>query len=128
MERLCADYLAHLRMCDSDREAIPRHDQYIAEIIEQMVRREPFGTSQQSPLRRAVERMLLGDARKRGETHQWMYDRISLPNLLEEAGYRDVTVERYDTSRIPDWNRHGLDRKAEGGEYKPGSLYVEAAK
>jgi SAM-dependent methyltransferase len=128
MEMLCRDYLAHLEACLVDPRKSPDHDSYIAEMIEQMVRREAFGTAQQTPTRRAVERIVLGDARKQGQTHQWMYDRINLPHVMRQLGYRDVVIERYDTSGISDWNRVGLDRNEGGGEYKPGSLYVEAVK
>ncbi len=88
----------------------------------------PSGPPSRAPLWRTIDRLILGDARKRGETHQWMYDRVNLPNLLRSLGYRDVRVERYDTSSIPGWNRFGLDRNEGGGEYKPESLYVEAFK
>ena len=104
------------------------HDEYVSAIIEQMVRREAYGTSQQSPWRRALERLVVGDARARGETHQWMYDRINLPQLLKDLGYCQVSVERYDTSRIVDWNTLGLDRNGGQHEYKPESLYVEAVR
>jgi len=128
MERLCADYLTHLKLCLTDSRRAPEHDRYVGGIIEQAVRREAAGASQQSPAWRTIDRLILGDARKRGETHQWMYDRVNLPNLLRSLAYRDVKVERYDTSSIPCWNRFGLDRNDEDGEYKPESLYVEAFK
>jgi SAM-dependent methyltransferase len=128
MERLCADYLTHLKLCLIDSQQAPEHDRYVGGIIEQAVRREAAGASQQSRAWRTIDRLILGDARKRGETHQWMYDRVNLPTLLRSLGYRDVKVERYDTSSIPDWNRFGLDRNDGDGEYKPESLYVEAFK
>jgi SAM-dependent methyltransferase len=128
LEGLCADYLAHLQTCLKHPESIAEHDGYIARMIEQTVRREGVGTGQQRPLRRMLDRLLLGDARKRGETHQWMYDRINLPHLLRVIGYEEVRIERYDTSSIPGWNRLGLDRNDQQGEYKPESLYVEAVK
>ena len=128
MERLCADYLEHLKLCLSDAQQAPEHDRYVGGMIEQAVRREAAGATEQSPAWRKIDRLILGDARQRGETHQWMYDRVSLPNLLRSLGYRDVKVERYDTSSIPCWNRFGLDRNEGDGEYKPESLYVEAFK
>jgi SAM-dependent methyltransferase len=128
MEKLCSEYLAHLKMCLDDSGKSRDHDGYMAAMIEQMVRREAFGTAQQTPKRRALERLVLGDARKQGQTHQWMYDRVNLPYLLRDVGYQDVRVERFDSSRIPDWNRYGLDRNEIDGEYKPDSLYVEAGK
>jgi SAM-dependent methyltransferase len=128
LERLCCKYLTHLQACRNSASEARTHDDYIAAVIEQMVRREAYGAAQQTPLRRKLERLIVGDARKRGETHQWMYDAVNLPHLLLELGYRDVRTERYDTSRVPDWNEFGLDRNDEGGEYKPESLYVEAVK
>ena len=128
LEKLCGEYLAHLRSCETEASARTAHDGYVAQIIELMVRKEASGTSQQKPVRRFVENRLLGDARKRGETCQWMYDRANLPYLLEEAGYRSVSIQRFDVSHIPGWNDYGLDRNGQGEEYKPGSLYVEAVK
>jgi SAM-dependent methyltransferase len=127
-ETLCLDYLSHLRSCEAENAARPGHDHYVARVIELMVRKEASGTSQQRPFRRFVESRLLGDARKRGETCQWMYDRANLACLLEEAGYRNVIVQRFDVSQIPGWDQYGLDRNEKGEEYKPGSLYFEAAK
>jgi len=95
-------------------------------MILQMVRREAAGTSEQAPLQRHVENLLLGDARKRGETHMWMWDRVNLPEVLERAGFRDVQIVDWQISRIPAWNKIGLDRGPDGGEYKPESMYVEA--
>ena len=71
---------------------------------------------------------LFGDARKRGETHQWLYDRINLSQLVREAGLRDPRVRDCWTSDIPDWAAYGLDIDAHGAQYKPGSLYLEASK
>src|SRR5258706_6399113 len=42
---------------------------------------------QQDILETFVDR---GDARKRGETHQWQYDRYTLSGLLQAAGFTDV--------------------------------------
>ena len=125
-ERLCRRYLDHLTGYMITGGSADDHERYVAAIIEQMVRREAFETSQQRPLRRRLENLALGDARKRGETHQWMYDRVTLPLVLERAGFRDVTVVDETKSVIVDWDSIDLDRGPDGGEYKPGSLYVEA--
>lgn len=110
---------------DLDRED-GDHDVYVAAILEQSVRREAHGTSLQSRPRRIVENLIMGDARKRGETHQWMYDFKNLSALLERTGFSDVRRVAYDVSEIPGWDEYGLDRDETGGEYKPESLYVEA--
>jgi hypothetical protein len=58
-----------------------------------------------------------------------MYDRVSLKLLLEEAGFVDYKVCRFDESRIPDWDRYRLDHAREGDKpRKPDSLFVEATK
>jgi len=125
-EDLCRRYLNHLERCIGDGTEHGKHDNYIADIISQMVRREAFGTSQQRPFRRWIENILIGDARRRGETHQWMYDRVNLGHLLECAGFSKIKLLDYSTSAIPKWNLIGLDRNQHGGEYIQGSIYVEA--
>ncbi|HPS54840.1 MAG TPA: hypothetical protein PLP05_04520, partial [Sedimentisphaerales bacterium] len=107
---------------------IKKHDSYIAEIILQSVRKEAYGTSLQKPFRRFMENLLLGDARKRGENHLWMYDRFNLQSLLEEVGYRQVKIMTYNTSSIPNWESYGLDTRECGKPYIQNSLYVEALK
>lgn len=104
------------------------HEERLAEILDQLVRREAAGTASQPPLRRWVENLLLGDARKRGETHQWMYDRLTLPSLLDRSGFVAISVVDHQTSAIPGWNGLQLDVEPDGSPYKPGSLYVEAQK
>ena len=129
-EQDCAKYLAHIAACDADpqAQAQTQHDDYIARVLEQSVRREAAGTNRQPPLRRKIENMLLGDARRRGETHQWMYDRISLATTLKRLGYQDALLASYNTSRIASWPHYGLDTNPDGSEYAPGSLYMEASK
>ena len=95
-------------------------------MLEQSVRREAAGTLMQPTVRRWIENRLLGDARRRGETHQWMYDRISLATLLRKLGYSDVRAWTFDTSGIPGWADYGLDTLPDGSEYAPGSIYMEA--
>lgn len=102
------------------------HESRVADMIEQIVRRQAAGTAAQRPLRRRVENALLGDARKRGETHQWMYDRLTLGALLERSGFTAISVVDHETSRIPGWNDLGLDAEPDGRPYKPDSLYMEA--
>lgn len=126
-ERCCREYLKHIEACERDGErAVSEHDRYLEPILLQSVRREAHGTSQQRMARRAVENFLLGDARKRGETHQWMYDRFNLAQLLVESGFVSPSVCMFDASAIPGWSEIDLDRNGEGREYKPESLYMEA--
>ncbi|MDR7085721.1 SAM-dependent methyltransferase [Aeromicrobium panaciterrae] len=102
------------------------HEWNILLLIHQMVRKESWGTSQRTGLRRWTENTVLGDARKRGETHQWMYDQVSLPAVLKEAGFVDPKVVSFNTSTLEDWPEYLLDQDEAGTEYRPGSLYVEA--
>lgn len=126
LERYARQYLESLEQGLEDPQARSAHDTTVSAMLLQMVRREAHGTSTQSPLQRRVENLLLGDARKRGETHMWMWDRVNLPEALERAGFRDSKVLDWQTSGIPDWPLLGLDQKPDGGEYKPESMYVEA--
>lgn len=121
---LVAQYVKSLEKNDARN-----HEKSIAEIFEQCVRREAHGTSTQPAIRRFIENLLLGDARKRGETHQWMYDQVSLGTLLDEVGYHDIQVLTYDKSDISkDWLSFGLDINDDNQEYKLGSLYIEGRK
>lgn len=128
LEQLARVYLTDLAQRAPDAAAWGGHDACIAEIIEQSVRREAAAARSLRGLRRRLYTHLFGDARARGETHQWLYDRVNLGALLQEAGYRDIRVERFDSSRIEGWRAYGLDTDASGGQYKPGSLYLEASR
>jgi hypothetical protein len=128
LEKACRDYISHISISENNYNEASNHDSYVAVIIEQSVRREASGTSQQKPLRRFIENAFLGDARRKGETHQWMYDRINLSALLVSLGYKNPQLQSYNTSLIPNWNHYGLDLDENGNEYKPESLYVEAQK
>jgi SAM-dependent methyltransferase len=123
------DLEAHMRLYRESLEAgNPNHDQMIDRLIGQMVRREALGTSRQPPFRRVIENLVLGDARKRGETHQWWWDRLNLQHALEEAGFLEVASLGPTESRISGWSTIGLDTDPDGAAYKPDSLWVEAAK
>ncbi len=128
LEQVSRDYLDHLALCEDDRSHLPQHDGYVAAMIEQAVRREPFALRGRRGLARSLERLLVGDARRRGETHQWMYDWANLTAMLTDAGFHDPARVGFAVSAVEGWSRYGLDTDEEGNEYKPGSLYVEAAK
>jgi SAM-dependent methyltransferase len=127
-EKKCTNYLSHVKDCISDKTEYLKHDKYIGAIIEQCVRTEAYGTSQQKPIRRFVENILLGDARRRGHMHLWMYDQFNLTSLLTHLGYKNIVIHDFNSSNIPNWNQFGLDINDCGNEYKPESLYVEAQK
>ena len=128
LENVCKAYFAHFLKSETDPEECQKHDLYIAALLEQSVRKEAYGTSLQKPLRRFLENAFLGDARKRGETHQWMYDKINLKTILVNLGYKEVHIQEYNTSLVENWNKYGLDIDQNGNQYKPNSLYVEAVK
>lgn len=127
-EHLCRTYLDHVTRCETSGECLAEHDARIGHMIEQCVRKEAFGSRQRPPWLRRMERVVLGDARARGETHQWMYDRFNLRALLESAGFREVAVCRCNQSAIPGWQAMNLELDENGAEYKPGSLYMECRK
>jgi len=123
LEGAVRSYLAHLEAGSPEE-----HDRYVGAIIEQSIRRAAHGTSTKKPLRRTIETLLLGDARRRGETHQWMYDVKNLTALVERSGFVDVRRSTHDRSSIPGWDELRLDYGEGDAEYKPGSLYLECAK
>ena len=125
LERLCRAIVGHLELCADPAERA-RHDDVVAALLEQAVRRESAATRGRRGLAVTVERLVVGDARRRGETHRWMYDWANLTALLEGSGFGAVKTLDHMTSEIPDWPSYGLDLDESGGEYKPGSLYVEA--
>lgn len=127
-EKACKDYVAHIAYCEDNPNESDNHDDYIAAMIEQSVRKEAFSAKQQNPVQRVIESVILGDARRRGETHQWMYDRINLKAKLIKCGFNKVCVQNYNLSEIPNWNDYKLDTDKWGNQYKPGSLYIEARK
>ena len=61
----------------------------------------------------------------RGERHRWMYDRLSLADLLTEAGFQDTRVTDAVGSRIPEFASACLDADEQGRPRKPDSLYLE---
>jgi SAM-dependent methyltransferase len=128
LETLAREYLEHVDLCEREPGQRPHHDRFVANMLEQCVRTEGRGTREQPPLQRWLENRLLGDARRRGETHQWMYDRFNLSVLLDKAGFVNTRVHRYNTSSIPGWNGYALDLAEDGAAHKRRSLYVEAEK
>lgn len=125
LERRVRAYVASLDAALAAGTTPADHDATVSELLEQSVRREAAGTSHQPPLRRRLENLALGDARRRGETHQWMYDRVNLAALLLEAGFVAPEVTDHATSAVPDWAGYGLDVNPDGTEYKTDSLYME---
>ena len=64
-----------------------------------------------------------------GERHKWMYDRFSLPKLLQEIGFINTQVLDYQTSQIKDFGIYYLDSNPDNTPYKgASSIYVESQK
>ncbi|MEM9388423.1 MAG: methyltransferase domain-containing protein [Pseudomonadota bacterium] len=126
LELLVRRYLASL---EEQAASEPRaHDHHVAEILEQCVRRQPAGTRDLGPWKKRLYAFALGDARKRGETHQWMYDRRNLSDLLTGLGFRNVSVETPASSRFEHWARINLDLDGAGDVRKRDSLYLECVR
>ena len=130
LERLVERYATSLAALEQDagEDAVARHEQAVESIFDQMVRREPHGTSRQRPLIRRVERLVRGSTERTGEAHRWLYDRHTLGALLRRTGFRDATVRDHRTSAVPDWPSFGLDEHADGRPWIEGSLYMEAVR
>jgi SAM-dependent methyltransferase len=62
---------------------------------------------------------------KTGENHRWMYDEISLGQLLIKAGFKDVKSCQADESAIGDFPTYHLDTDKNGRVRKPDSLFME---
>jgi hypothetical protein len=64
-----------------------------------------------------------------GESHKWMYDKLSLTLLLEKSGFKNIVIREYNYSYIPSWNDYKLDSSDNGiSARKPDSIFIEAIK
>ena len=63
-----------------------------------------------------------------GEVHQWMYDDLSLWQLLAECGFEEAQVQTPSDSLIEGWDQFHLDADPDGSVWLPNSLYMEARK
>lgn len=68
----------------------------------------------------------VGRFRLGGEVHRWMYDRVSLAELLVDTGFDAPTKIAATQSTIPGFAGYGLDVDASGKIRKPDSLFMEA--
>ncbi|HZU41664.1 MAG TPA: methyltransferase domain-containing protein [Terriglobales bacterium] len=74
------------------------------------------------------EALKIGQFRRAGEVHMWMYDSHSLAALLQKAGFEHAAQMTAFSSRIPNWTSFELDTNSNGTVYKADSLYMEAVK
>jgi len=68
------------------------------------------------------------NASRTGELHRWMYDDISLADLLSNAGFREIRQVNHLESRIPGWRSFGLDSNQDNTPHQPDSVWMEAVK
>ena len=75
-----------------------------------------------------LEKMRLGDFRKKGEVHKWMYDAYALGCLLLETGFSaPAKVDAFSSSH-PNWGEYTALDVEDGYVRKPDSLFMEAVK
>jgi predicted SAM-dependent methyltransferase len=70
----------------------------------------------------------IGHYRLSGEAHLWMYDAVSLGDLLEESGFTDVHACHPLQSAYEGFQSYNLDTSSDGVARKPDSLYMEGRK
>lgn len=70
----------------------------------------------------------VGRFRMQGEVHQWMYDRVSLAELLRSVGFKEICPVDPRESQHLKWHEFQLDLDADGLPAKPDSLYLEGRK
>ena len=80
------------------------------------------------PASAPLDATVVGRFRQSGEVHKWMYDRLSLGELLQQAGFGEIRVCAANESRIPRFNSYLLDLTENGSTRKPDSLFMEAVK
>ena len=69
----------------------------------------------------------IGRFRLGGEIHQWMYDRYSLTNILQQIGFEQILINDAFSSHIKDWANFELDG-IDNIVRKPDSLFIEGIK
>jgi len=126
LRSVVANYESSYQQAERGEISAVLHEESIVPLLEQSVRRESRAVPSRWPApARRLASLALGDARRRGETHQWMYDDLTLTQLLLDSGFESPRRCGPMESDVPGWSDINLD--IEGGtEYKPGSLYIEA--
>lgn len=70
----------------------------------------------------------VGRFRTSGQAHLWMYDRYSLKQLLQAAGFKQIRQCNADWSRIANFSKYRLDIAEDGSVRKPDSIFMEGGK
>lgn len=76
----------------------------------------------------ALHALEIGKFRLSGEVHHWLYDRVSLSRVLQDAGFCEPVARRANESAIDGWPAFHLDTTATGDVIKPDSFFMEATK
>lgn len=126
----CSNYLEALEVSldDNSPHNIEKLEFHTYRLLQQMVITETANSLKNSKVRRKFEHFLLGDRRKRGDLHLWMYDPISLHVLLEKIGFINISQLDHSSSLIDGWNEYALDKNDDGSPFKMDSIYFEAEK
>ena len=127
LERLARRYIHALDEIDAAGMRGVR-TQALYDMIDQMIVRTPTYRRNQPMLVRLLEHVFIGDTARAGILHRWMYDRISLQELLESSGFAQVRIQAHSSSQVAGWNEFLLDVEVDGNSYKADSLYVEATR
>lgn len=69
-----------------------------------------------------------GSPRRTREANRWLYDRLSLQQLFESHGFKQVAVKGHAESDIAGWSRFNFDQSAQGDYPLEPSLYMEGRK
>lgn len=69
-----------------------------------------------------------GRARNAGEVHKWMYDRVTLAQLLRKVGFVETKRQSATESLWDKWPHENLDLGDNGRPIHANSLYMEAVK
>jgi predicted SAM-dependent methyltransferase len=83
---------------------------------------QKMGSSQDNELERQIA------FRNSGEVHQWMYDEISLKNLLVDCDFTNICLKSASESSIRDWSSFNLDTSEDGSIFHTDSLFMEASR
>lgn len=109
------EFAAHLSAARSAHQPVPR--------------RRGFWWSIARKWYRAIKPAQSPSPRQTGESHRWLYDKLSLRVALTGAGFADFGVKTYLESAIPHWSKYNLDLSSDGTRArKPDSIFVEARK
>ncbi|WP_229367483.1 hypothetical protein [Telluribacter humicola] len=62
------------------------------------------------------------------EREAWVYDNVSLSQLMSEASFEAIQIKDYNTSDITDWSKYNFDQSTHGDYAFEPSLFLEGRK